>query len=73
MNSSSVIENGYKTTFASEFEDMVFLLTHLCEIEPVSSRIFLEGSKRHAGFLFAGRATKKLPVPIHLDLLSLKP
>ena len=59
MISSSVIENGYKTRFASEFEDMVFLLTHLCEIEPVSSRIFLEGLKKARWFSFRGKGNKE--------------
>ena len=59
MNSSSVIENGYKTRFASEFEDMVFLLTHLCEIEPVCSRIFLEGLKKACWFSFGGKGNKE--------------
>ena len=36
-----VVENGHKTGFASELEDMMFLLTHLCEIEPVFNPIFL--------------------------------
>ena len=43
--------------------DMFFLLTDLCEIEPVSCRISRSLLRRCAGFLFARRATKKLPMP----------
>ena len=59
MNPSSVIENGHKTRFASELEDMVFLLTHFCEIEPVSSRIFLEELKKVRWFSFRGKSNKE--------------
>ena len=46
MNPSSVIQNGHKTRLASKLEDVVFPLTHLCEIEPVSSRTLLEQFKK---------------------------
>ena len=59
MNLSSVIENGHKTRFATELEDMVFLLTHFCEIEPVSSRIFLEELKKVRWFDFPGKCNKE--------------
>ena len=58
MNPSSVIENGQKTRFASELEDIVFLRTHLGEIEPVSSRIFLEEFKTR-WFTFRGKSNKE--------------
>ena len=69
MNPLSVIENGLKTRFAPELQDMVFLFLFLLFKSNFCSR----NERRRAGFLFAGRATKKLPLPIHLDLLSLKP
>ena len=60
MNPSSVIEKGQKTRFASELEDMVFLLMHFCEIEPVSSRIFLEELKKPVRwFSFRGKSNKE--------------
>ena len=59
MNPSSFIENGCKTRFASELEDLVFLLTHLCEIEPVSSRIFLEELEKARWFSFREKGDKK--------------
>ena len=53
MNPSSVIQNGHKTRLASKLEDVVFPLTHLCEIEPVSSRTLLEQFKKaHCFFVF---------------------
>ena len=38
---------------------MVFLLMHFCEIEPVSSRIFLEELKKVRWFSFRGRSSKE--------------
>ena len=58
MNPSSVIGNGHKTRFASEVQDMVFLLTHLYESQPVSSRTFLEELKK-AWFSFRGTSNKE--------------
>ena len=59
MNPSSGIENGHKTRFGSELEDMVFLQMHFCEIEPVSSRIFLEELKKVSWFSFRGKSNKE--------------
>ena len=59
MNPSSGIENGHKTRFFSELEDMVFLLMHFCEIEPVSSRIFLDKLKKVRWFSFRGKSNKE--------------
>jgi len=73
MNPSSVVENGHKTSFVSDLEDMVFLLTHLCEIEPVSNRICLEELQKMRGFSFHGKGYKEAALPAHLDWLSLKP
>ena len=57
-----------------KLEDMVFLLTHLCEIEPVSSQIFLAELKKARWFSFREKSTKKLSrLPLPLDLLLLKP
>ena len=57
MNPSSGNENGHRTRFA--LEDMVFLLTHFCEIEPVSSRIILEELKKVRWFSFRGKSNKE--------------
>ena len=57
-NPSSVIKDGQKTRFASKLEDIVFLRTHLGEIEPVSSRIFLEEFKTR-WFTFRGKSNKE--------------
>ena len=59
MNPSSVIGNGHKTRFASELEDMVFLLKHLYESQPVSSRTFLEELKKARWFSFRGKSNKE--------------
>ena len=58
MNPSSVIENGHKTRFSSELEDIKFLRTHLGQTEPDSSRIFLEEFKTRS-FTFHGKSNKE--------------
>ena len=63
MNPSSVIENGHKTRFASELEDMVFLLTHFCEIEPVLSRIFLSRGVKEGALVFFSREEQQRSCP----------
>ena len=55
----SVIENTLTTGFASESEGMVFLLTHLCESEPVSKQSFLEELKKAHRFSFCGKDNKE--------------
>ena len=52
---------------------MVFLLTHLYEIDPVFSRIFLAELKKARRFSFRGKNNKEAPLDIRLDLLLLKP
>ena len=59
MNPSSVIENGHKTRFDPELEVMVFPLTHLCETQPVSSRIFLKELKKARWFSFRVKSNKE--------------
>ena len=59
MNPSSGFENGHKTKFASELEDMVFLLMHFCEIEPVSSPILFEELKKVRCISFRGKSNKE--------------
>ena len=59
MNPSSVIKNGHKTRFDLELEVMVFLLTHLCETQPVSSRIFLKELKKARWISFRGKSNKE--------------
>ena len=59
MNPSSVIENGQKTRFYPELEVMVFLLTHLCKMQPVSSRIFVKELKKARWFSFRGKSNKE--------------
>ena len=50
---------SYKTRFASELEDMVYLLTQMCETEPVSSQISLEELKKARWFSFLGKGNKE--------------
>jgi len=73
MNPSSAVENGRKMIFASELEDIVFLLMYLCKIEPVFNRICLEELQKMHRFSFHGKGNKEVAQPVHLDWLSLKP
>ena len=55
MNPSSVT----KRDLPPESEDMVFLLTHLYEIDQVFSRIFLAELKKARRFSFRGKNNKE--------------
>ena len=60
MNPSSGIENGHKTGFVSELEDMVFLLMHFAKLSqfPVEF-FFLEELKKVRWFSFRGKSNKE--------------
>ena len=53
------MKTGTKRDLPPELEDMVFLLTHLCEIDPVFSRIFLAELKKARWFSFRGKNNKE--------------
>ena len=59
MNPSSVIEDRHKTRFDPKLEAMVFLLTHLSETQPVSSRIFLKELNKTRWISFCGKSNKE--------------